>query len=83
MIAERPRSQRSPYRLPDGMWRATQARVRAEFNEMPCISVTPEQAGALFGVKQPVIDWILQHLAADGFLTRTAQGEYVRRQHIP
>jgi hypothetical protein len=57
--------------------------VRAEFEEMPCIRVTPETAGTLFGLKEPAINRILERLAAEGFLSRTDQGEYVRRQHIP
>lgn len=69
--------------MPDSVWRATLARVRAEFAEMPCISVTPEKACALFGVTKPAINWILQRLVSDGFLTRTEQGEYVRRQQAP
>ena len=69
--------------MPESVWRATLARVRGEFAEMPCVRVTPEKAGALFGVKEPAINWILQRLAADGFLTLNEQGEYVRRPHIP
>jgi len=69
--------------MPDGVWRATLMRVRGEFTEMPCMRITPEKACALFGVKEPVISWILERLAADGFLTRTAQGEYVRRHQVP
>lgn len=69
--------------MPDGVWRATLMRVRGEFAEMPCVRVTPEKACTLFGVKEPAINRILERLAADGFLTRTEEGEYVRRGQIP
>ena len=82
-IAELSRSRRSLDRMPDSVWRATLARVRGEFAEMPCMRVTPEQACALFGVKGPAIHRILDRLAAEGFLSRTGQGEYMRRQQTP
>ena len=69
--------------MPETVWRATLTRVRSEFEEMPCMRVTPEKACMLFGVTEPAISGILEHLAADGFLSRTDQGEYLRRQHIP
>lgn len=69
--------------MPDGVWHATVMRVRGEFAEMPCMRVTAEMACTLFGVKEPAMTGILERLAADGFLTRTGQGEYVRRRQIP
>jgi hypothetical protein len=83
MIAQLSRSRRSLDRMPDSVWRATLARVRGEFAEMPCMRVTPEQACALFGVKGPAIHRMLDRLAAEGFLSRTGQGEYMRRQETP
>jgi predicted transcriptional regulator of viral defense system len=74
---------RSPDRLPDEVWQATLARVRGEFSEMPCMRVTAEQASALLGLQQPASRWILERLARDGFLSRTAQGEYMRRNGAP
>jgi len=65
------------------MWNATLRRVRGEFDEMPCMRVTSDNARALFGVEEPAINWILERLAAEGFLLRTDQGEYVRRQQTP
>jgi hypothetical protein len=70
---------RSPERLSDEVWDATIARVRGEFDEMPCIRVTSEQASTLLGVPQPASDWILERLTRDGFLARSSQGEYMRR----
>ena len=67
--------------MPDGVWKATLIRVRGEFDEMPCMRVTPDQAGTLFGLPAPAINWVLERLAAEGFLSLTDQGEYVRRQH--
>jgi hypothetical protein len=69
--------------MPDGVWQATLRRVRGEFDEMPCMRVTPDQARMLFGISEPAVNWILERLAADGFLSRTDQGEYIRRQTAP
>jgi hypothetical protein len=69
--------------MADGVWRATLRRVRGEFDEMPCMRITQQQAGSLFGLPAPAINWVLERLAADGFLVRTDQGEYVRRQTAP
>lgn len=83
MIADRTRSRRSSERMTDSLWRATMARVRGEFVEMPCMRVTPGQACALFGVDAPAINRILDRLADEGFLSRTDQGEYMRRRQTP
>jgi DNA-binding MarR family transcriptional regulator len=83
MIAERSRSRRSPERMAESLWRATMARVRGEFAEMPCMRVTPGQACALFGVHASAINRILDRLVEEGFLTRTPRGEYVRRRQTP
>lgn len=65
--------------MPDREWNATISRVRGEFDEMPCIRVTPEQARSLLGLTEPVSSWVLARLADEGFLARTPQGEYIRR----
>lgn len=70
---------RSPERLPDEVWQATLTRVRGEFEEMPCMRLTAEQACALLGLHEPASEWVLERLEKDGFLSRTPQGEYVRR----
>lgn len=73
------RQPRNSERLPDELWHATLLRVRGEFEEMPCMRVTTEQACTLLGVQEPALTWVLERLARDGFLSRTSQGEYVRR----
>ena len=83
MIAESRRHPRSPDRMPDSVWEATLNRIRGEFDEMPCLRLTVEQACALFGLQQPASSWIMDRLAAEGFLVRTPQGEYVRRKETP
>jgi hypothetical protein len=74
---------RSSKRLPDHLWHATIRRVRAEFDEMPSVSLTGEQARTLFGLREPVSTWILTRLIDEGFLTQTAQGDFVRRTAEP
>jgi hypothetical protein len=74
---------RSSQRLPDEDWEATLARVRSEFDEMPCLRVTAEQARALFGLSSPSCDWILNRLTENGFLVQTADGQYIRRNARP
>ena len=74
---------RSPERMPDGRWQATVTRVRSEFEEMPCLRVTPAQARVLFGLSENESDWILQRLEHDGFLMQTPDGQYVRRNTVP
>ena len=69
--------------MPDGLWHDTIVRVRGEFDEMPCMRLTPDSARTLFGLSEPAVRWILERLAAEGFLSRTSQGEYVRRPHVP
>jgi hypothetical protein len=70
---------RSPYRLPDLVWQATLNRVRSEFEEMPSLRVTLNQARRLFGLPEPASGWVLRSLANEGFLVRTPRGEYMRR----
>ena len=74
---------RSPQRLPDVLWEATIARVRGEFQEMPGMRLTSQQAESLLGLCDPVSTWVLDRLEAEGYLTRTPQGEYVRRNAVP
>jgi hypothetical protein len=74
---------RSPERLPEPLWRATVQRVRSEFEEMPCLRVTRDQARVLFGLTGSTSDWILNRLAEEGFLVLTPEGQYVRRNTAP
>lgn len=50
---------------------------------MPCLRVTMAQARSLFGLPDRVCEWVLSRLEADGFLGRTASGEYVRQTQVP
>jgi hypothetical protein len=71
---------RADDRMPDGLWTNTVARVRGEFDEMPCLSVTPETARVLFGLpSNDVSSSLLERLEGDGFLARNPSGEYARR----
>jgi hypothetical protein len=75
--------ERSPDRLPDGLWHAALARIRAEFEEMPCLRVTLSEARRLFGLPDHTTGCVLRHLAGEGFLETTERGEYVRRAASP
>ena len=72
---------RGPERMSDPVWQATVSRVRSEFDEMPCLRVTPEQARVLFGLSDSASDSILTRLAEEGFLAQTPGGQYVRRRN--
>ena len=74
---------RSSYRLPDLLWHAAVNRIRAEFEEMPSLRVTLNEARRLFGLPDPAASWVLRRLAREGFLVQTARGEYVRRAAHP
>ena len=70
---------RGPERMADEVWNATLTRVKGEFEEMPCMRVTPAQASALLGLQEQTSERVLERLAQQGFLARTPQGEYMRR----
>jgi hypothetical protein len=74
---------RSSERMPDGLWQATVTRVRSEFDEMPCMRLTPAQARVLFGLSESASDWVLNRLAQEGFLIQTDGGQYLRRSTAP
>jgi hypothetical protein len=74
---------RSSERMPDELWDATLRRVKGEFEEMPCMRVTAAQASGLLGLQERTSEWVLQRLAREGFLSRTPQGEYMRRNGAP
>ena len=73
---------RGPDRPADGEWSTTIRRVRAEFEEMPGLRVTPAQARALFGLPDGVLGRVLDSLSGEGFLEER-DGEYVRRHSTP
>jgi len=80
---ERPWHERSPDRPPDMLWHAALDRIRAEFDEMPCLRVTLSEARRLFGLPEETAALVLRHLASEGFLDRTERGEYIRRGAHP
>ncbi|MCC7033205.1 MAG: hypothetical protein IT179_10270 [Acidobacteria bacterium] len=53
-------------------------RVRAEYQEMPGLCLTRDQARCLWGLDVQTCDRVLSHLVASGFLTCTAHATYVR-----
>ncbi len=73
---------RSESRVPDAEWISALARIRAEFDEMPCLRVTTQQAGSLFGVSSSLSEWVLDRLSREGFL-ESRNGEYARRHTQP
>jgi hypothetical protein len=52
-------------------------RVRAEYREMPGLSLTTAQASRLWGVDHSVCEQVLRSLVADGALYHTSRGAYV------
>lgn len=69
--------------MPDMLWHAALNRVRAEFDEMPCLRVTLPEARRLFGLADQTISWVLRQLTSEGFLDRNERGEYIRRAAHP
>jgi len=53
------------------------ARVRAEYREMPGLSLTASQASRLLGIDHRVCERVLQDLVSDGALYHTPHGAYV------
>ena len=82
MTSDRNWKPRCAERLPDGEWQVTLNRVRGEFHEMPCMRLTPDQAATLLGLTTPVLTWVFDTLESEGFLARTPQGEYTRRNDV-
>ena len=62
-------------RDPEGRHRLVQ-RVLAEFREMPCLRLTPEQAERLFGLRADVSARIISGLLAQGLLRIDEEGRY-------
>ncbi len=61
----------------DAIARPAIERVRAEFLEMPGLSLTGDQARRLFGLPTRVCEHVLDQLVADGFL-RLRRGAFTR-----
>jgi hypothetical protein len=54
------------------------ARVRSEFNEMPGLNLTVEQAGRLLALDCGVCGRVLDELVRDGYLRHGQDGTYGR-----
>lgn len=57
-------------------------RVRSEFEEMPGLRLTFAQATLLFDLNPDCCERILTGLVQSGFLIRTRQGQYGRRDLV-
>jgi hypothetical protein len=55
------------------------ARVRGEFTEMPCLSLTIPQAMRLFGLREDVCRRVLGSLVTEGVLWKRGDDRYVSR----
>jgi hypothetical protein len=51
-------------------------RVLAEFREMPCLRLTAQQAGRLFGLRADVSQRVIEALIHDGRLRLDDEGRY-------
>ena len=56
-------------------------RIRAEYDEMPGLYLTPLQAQRLWNLDPETCAALLGALVDANFLRRTATGAYVRRDH--
>ena len=54
------------------------ARVRAEFEEMPGMTLTMPQASRLFGLDHDLCKTIVDRLVVAAFLKRTQNGAFTR-----
>jgi len=57
----------------------TLCRIRAEYQEMPGLKLTPAQAQRLLGLDRQLCDVLLVELVLTGFLSQTSDGAFVRR----
>jgi hypothetical protein len=58
-------------------------RIRAEFQEMPCLRLTCAQARRLFGLPPGVSERLLAALVAERTLARGPDGRYALRDDAP
>ena len=54
-------------------------RIRAEYREMPGLKLTAPQAQRLLGLDRESSDGLMAGLVTSGFLARTRDGAFVRR----
>ena len=53
-------------------------RIRAEFNEMPELMLTPAQASRFFGLDQEMTQSVIDRLVGAEYLRRTRDGSLVK-----
>lgn len=53
-------------------------RIRAEYVEMPGMTLLPAQAARLWAVERSRVEPVLDQLCAEGFLVCNAHGAYLR-----
>jgi hypothetical protein len=58
-------------------------RLRSAYLEMPGLCLTAKQAARLCALAEPVVASAISFLMQEGFLSRMAQGRYVRRGTCP
>jgi hypothetical protein len=58
-------------------------RVRAEFLEMPCLSLTQDQVRRFCGIEDVLVQHVLNALVETRFLYVNARGCYVRVTDVP
>lgn len=56
-------------------------RIRAEYVEMPGMTLLPAQAARLWSVERRRVVPLLDQLCAEGFLVCNAHGAYLRSDH--
>lgn len=54
------------------------ASIRREFDEMPGLMLTADQARRLWAIEKPVCGAVLERLVHAGYLCRTETGHYAR-----
>ena len=57
-------------------------RIRAEYLEMPGLSLRPEQVQRLCGVDRALCETVLESLVESGFLARRPDGAYGRFRNL-
>ena len=75
----RPRTDRRAHQARDLLM----ARVRGEFTEMPCLSLTIPQAMRLFALREDICRRVLASLVSDGVLWMRDDERYVPRSPGP
>ena len=71
-------SEADDLRARSGAIRMLQEQVRAEYTEMPGLSVTLPQAQRLWAVDRAICEEVFRRLISGGVLRRTAKGRFVR-----